>query len=258
MVRKEAAETAGAKARAARSENASIEETKLRVSIKEKRAAHAAARTSGELELLDAIKLARQARKQRKFEQTWDMMINLRGIDLKKPENRFSTELLLPKGRGKQTKVAIFADLLAADAGKFADLVIPKAEIDILAKDKKRLKRMADEYDFFLGEVALMPLIGKSLGVVLGPRGKVPKPIPPKANLEPLIASSRRTVRLMLKDTPVVYAVIGAEKMSDEDVAENAKAVYSLVVEKLPKGRSSVKSVMVKLTMGRPVKILMR
>ncbi len=208
-----------------------------------------------ELTLVESVKLARENSKQRRFEQTWDLIINLRGLDLKKPENRFSTETILPKGRGKEPKVAVFADLMANEAKKFADLVITKKEIDSLAADKKKMKKIADSHDFFFGEAPLMPMIGKSLGTVLGPRGKVPKPIPPKGSIEPLLRASRRMVRVSLKEVPVIYVTVGAEKMKDEDVAENIQAVYNLVKERLPKGKNNIRSMLIKLTMGKPVKI---
>jgi|GEM_PF-21969 len=207
------------------------------------------------LSIADGIKLARENSKQRKFEQTWDFIINLKGLDLKKPENRFRGEMVLPKGRGKEPKIAVFADLMADEARKFADLVIPKSEIESLSKNKKKMKKIANEHDFFFGEAPLMPSIGKSLGTVLGPRGKVPKPIPPKGNIEPLLKASRRMISISLKENPVIYARIGAENMGDQDIADNARAVYNFVKERLPKGKNNIKSVLVKLTMGRPVKV---
>ena len=132
----------------------------------------------------DAVPKARTRSKKRKFAQTWDLAINLKGMNLKKPENRFNLEYALPAGRGKPVKVGVIVDTLATEAKKLdVDLVITKQEIPGIVKNKKLLKKIANEIDWFYGEVSLMPLIGKSFGVVLGPRGKVPKPIPPKANL---------------------------------------------------------------------------
>jgi len=211
-----------------------------------------------EISLLDSIKLARENSKQRKFDQTWDFVINLKGLDLKKPENRFNVEMPLPKGRGKQPKIAVFADLMAKEAKNHADLVITKNEIDSLAKDKKRMKKIANEHDFFFGEAPLMPQIGKSLGTILGPRGKVPKPMPPKGNIEPMLQASKRMIRISLKETPVVYVPVGTEKMNDQDIADNVQAVFSFVKEKLPKGKNNIKSMLIKLTMGKPVKISLK
>jgi len=204
---------------------------------------------------LEKIKEAREKSKKRKFTQSWDISINLRGIDLRKPESRLNLEFVLPEGRGKENKVAVITDSLEAEAKKSADLVIKKSEIDSLVKNKKKLKQIANEYDFFLGEVSLMPVIGKSLGLVLGPRGKMPKPIPPKISVEHLVKRAKKTIKVVLKESPVIHTSIGTEDMPEEKVAKNAEALFDFVVDKLPKGRNNIKSVFIKLTMGKPIKL---
>lgn len=204
---------------------------------------------------LEKIKEAKAKSKPRKFTQTWDLSINLTGLDLKKPENRFNLEFALPEGRGKDIKVAVIADSLAADAEKCADLVIRKAEIEPLAKDKKKLKKIVGEYDWFLAEAPLMPLIGKELGMVMGTRGKMPKPIPPRAKVEPFVAAAKRSVRIRLRESPVLHIPVGTDKMPNESVAKNAEAVYNFIRDRLPKGQTNIKSAQIKLTMGKPVKL---
>jgi len=206
-------------------------------------------------DILKKVKEAKENSKPRKFVQTWDFSINLKGLDLKKPENRFNVEFMLPEGRGKDQKVAFIVDTLESEAKKHADLVIKKSEIDSLAKNKKKLKKIANEYDWFFGEVSLMPIIGKSFGVILGPRGKVPKPIPPKVNIESFVQRAKRSIRLFVKESPVVHVPVGTDKMEEEKIAKNVEAVYNAVREKLPKGKTNIKSMFIKLTMGKPVKI---
>jgi large subunit ribosomal protein L1 len=204
------------------------------------------------------VREAKESSKPRKFVQTWDFSINLKGLNLKKPENRFNFELMLPEGRGKDLKVAFIADSLESEAKKHADLLIRKEEIESLAKNRKKLKKIADDYDWFFGEASLMPLIGKSFGAVLGPRGKVPKPVPPKVNVEPFVQRARRSVRVFVKDSPVVHVPVGTDRMDDEKIAKNIEAVYNAVREKLPKGNTNIRSMLIKLTMGKPVRIDIR
>lgn len=206
-------------------------------------------------DLIKKMKEAREGSKPRKFKQSWDLTINLKGIDLKKPENRFKLDFMLPEGRGRNLKVCVIADTLANEARKHADLVITKDEIDPLGKNKKKLKTLAREYDWFFGEATLMAQIGKSLGIVLGTRGKMPKPVPPKVSIVPFIQRARKSTLVALKETPVIHIPIASEDMEPEKVASNANAVYKAVVEKLPKGRNSIKSIYLKLTMGKPVKL---
>lgn len=204
---------------------------------------------------LKEIAEARKGSRQRKFSQSWDLSVSLRGMDLKKPESRLNLELALPEGRGKDSKVAVFADTLAAEAEGSADTVVKKAELESLAKDKKKLKKLAREHEWFFGEVTLMAAIGKSLGGVLGPRGKMPKPIPPKARIEDFVKRARETVRVRIKDNPVIHVPVGTESMPDEKVARNAEAAFSFIRDNLPKGRTNIKAVHIKLSMGPAVKV---
>ncbi len=206
-------------------------------------------------DVLSKIKEAKSASKKRKFVQTLDLIINLKGVDLKKPENRFSFDLILPNGRGKDIKTAFIADSLLPEAKKHSDIVITKNDIEKLAADRKKLKHLANSYDAFFGEVSLMPLIGRHFGAVLGPRGKMPKPVPPKAPVDALIQTAKKSVRVTLKETPVISVPIGTEQMKDEELAKNAETVFNAVKERLPKGQSNIKSVMLKLTMGKPVRV---
>jgi len=206
-------------------------------------------------EFLERVKEAKTKAKPRKFRQSWDFSINLKGLDLKKPENRINAEVLLPEGRGKSLKVAVIADTLAADAKKAADLVITKEEIDELARNRKRLKKIANEYDRFLGEASLMPAIGKQFGIVLGQRGKMPKPIPPKVKIEPFVEAARRTVKIAIKESPVIHVSVGTDDMAEEKVAANMEAIFNLLKERLPKGKNNIRSAYIKLSMGPAIKI---
>ena len=206
-------------------------------------------------DVLAKIKEAKESSKKRKFSQSWDLTINVKGLDLKKPENRFKIDLMLPEGRGKDLKVCVIADQLSKEAKDHADLVILKDEIPGLAKNKKKLKSLANEYDWFFGEASLMAQIGKSFGVVLGTRGKMPKPLPPRVSVAPFVGRAKKSSLVALKETPVIHVPVGSEDMDNERIAKNAEAVYKAVIEKLPKGKNSVKSIYIKLTMGKPVKV---
>jgi large subunit ribosomal protein L1 len=205
----------------------------------------------------EAIKQAKKLSKKRNFTQSVDIAVNFKNLDFKKPENRFTIELQLPEGRGKPQKIAFIADTLEKQVKEHVDLVIPKKDIEKLGKDKKQLKKIARDYDFFLAEVGVMPLIGKTLGVVLGPMGKMPKPVPPNIKPEPLIEAAKRSVRVSVKG-PVVHVPIGAEDMPDEKLSRNLESVYNTIREKLPKGKNNIRSVYLKLTMGSSVKLDIR
>lgn len=207
------------------------------------------------MKVLENVKEVKQNTKKRNFKQTWDFSIGLKGLDLKKPENRLNLELVLPAGRGKDVKVVVFADALVKEARECADLVVTRQELEALIKDKKKMKAIANDYTWFLGEAPLMPVIGKNMGAILGPRGKVPKPIPPKANVKTFVELAKRTVRILLKDNPVVHIPVGTEDMAEEDVAKNIEAAFNLIKDRLPKGLTNIRSAHIKLTMSKPVRL---
>lgn len=211
-------------------------------------AAGSIAKTIGEM---------KKASKKRNFLQSVELAINLRGLDMTKPENRLNEEFLLPKGRGgKEVKVAVIAGgEMATQAKKVADKVIKKSELERLAKNKKEAKGLAKGYEFFIAQAELMPLVGRTLGPVLGPRGKMPKPLPGNADIATIVKRLKKTVRVMTKEKPVFHVVIGTEDMKEEDLKENADAVLRFLERKLVGGASNIKSVYMKTTMGQSVKI---
>ena len=212
-------------------------------------------------QLSKAIESMKTSGEKRNFLQSVDLTVNFQGIDFSKPTTRLDLEIALPAGRGKQTKICVIAgDELVVEAKKVADRVVSKEEIVQLGGDQAALKRLADEHAFFLCQIELMPLVGKHLGQVLGPRGKLPKPVPGNSKLGPAIERLKKTVRVKTKGKflPTVHCAIGTEEMPVEDLSKNAEAVLNSIVEKLPNKEGSLKSVFVKTTMGTPVKIQIR
>lgn len=204
------------------------------------------------MEIIEALKKCMENSKKRNFAQTWNLIINLRGIDFSKPENRFSGNIILPHGKGKKTKVCVITDSKVSEAKKLNIGVITKDELKKITKPE--IKKIAQQYDYFLGETTLMAQIGKTLGPVLGPKGKMPRPFPPTANLEGMIKSGENTFSLNVKN-PVIQGAVGNEGMKNEHIEENINAIISFVVEKLPKGRQQINNIVVKLTMGKAIKV---
>ncbi|MEE8401949.1 MAG: 50S ribosomal protein L1 [Candidatus Hydrothermarchaeaceae archaeon] len=199
---------------------------------------------------------ARKNSKKRKFTQAFDITINLKELDMKKPENRIDEELVLPEGLGKNIKVGVIAEgELALQSKNVGDIIIKKDELEKLAKNKKDAKKVANEIDFFVAQIDLMPLVGKSLGPILGPRGKMPKPIPPNAPIKSIVERLKKTVKIKTKDQPVVKVIAGSEEMDDEKLAINIAAILKLLERKLERGQNNIKSIYIKTTMGKSVKL---
>lgn len=207
--------------------------------------------------LLEAVKQAVADSKPRKFSESVELAINLKDIDLSNPKNRLQEEVILPHGRGRTIRVAVFGSgELAVKAKDVADLVIQPQEIEDYAGDKKKMRKLAAQFDYALAEAPLMPTIGKRLGVVLGPRGKMPKPIPPGADPAPIIANLRNTVSVRSKDRRTFHAPIGTKEMPIEDLAENADLLLKRIIGKLERGRQNIESAYVKTTMGPAKRVI--
>ena len=203
----------------------------------------------------NAVKELKNTKKN--FVQSVEVSINLKDLDFKQPEGRVRGEVVLPKGRGKPTRIGVFAEGDMAQQAKKQDLdVYSKDDIEELGKNKKRAKQVAEAHEFFVAQADLMPLIGRTLGPVLGRRNKMPKPIPPVAPLEPLITKLRDTVAVDSKNNPVVHCSIGTEKMAEDDLSENALAVINAVERMLPRGEGNISSIYMKTSMGKPVRVV--
>jgi large subunit ribosomal protein L1 len=209
--------------------------------------------------LLAAVKEVKTNSKERKFSQSIDLAINLQNIDMKKPEGRIQERIELPHSVGTALKVCVVATgemaLKAKKAG--ASLVLEKAALEALVGDKKKQKDIAKTYDLFIAEAPLMPLVGKSLGASLGPRGKMPTPVPPNANIAEQIERHQKIVSVRMRGQPVIQCRIGNEKMEDKAIAENVQTVVRRIEGKLKRGIKNFKSVYLKTSMGSSIKVAM-
>ena len=201
-------------------------------------------------EVLEAVKEAKEQSKPRNFTQSVDMIVNIRDLDVKKPENRFNEEVTLPNGRGKDGELIV----QAKDAG--VALVINKADLEELGKDRKAAKKAANSVDFFIAQADMMPLVGRFLGPILGPRNKMPKPVPASIKLDPLLERLQSTVKVGIKQQPAIQIIVGSQDMSDEDLAENIETVLTVLDRHLDKGRNQIKSMFIKTTMGPIVRVI--
>ena len=193
----------------------------------------------------------------RKFSQSIDLVVRLREVDLKKPENRINETIALPNPPEKGLKVCVIAsgDLATRAKAAGADMLVSRQDVENLSKDKKAARKLAQEYDFFIAEAPLMPIVGRALGSFLGPRGKMPTPVPPNAAIDQIVANHRKMVRVRMREQPVLQCRVGTEAMADEKLVENIQAVVSRIEQKLERGFKNIGEVLVKATMSKPVKI---
>jgi len=210
--------------------------------------------------ITNAIEELKKNSEKRKFTQTYDLIINLKELDLKKPEQQIDLFIQIPHQKTKKTKIcAMVGPELAEAAETLCDKVIMPD--DFAAYDKKRkIIKLAKEYDFFIAQVTIMPQIAKVFGRILGTRGKMPNPkagcvVAPNTNLKPLIEKLQKTIRLSAKTQLSIKTSPGREDMTDEQITENTQTILTSLSQALPDEVQNIKNITLKLTMGKPIEL---
>lgn len=210
-------------------------------------------------EILEAIKKVKDSSPKRKFSQTMDLVVNLKQLDIKKPNQQVNVFTILPHARGKKLKICALVDKELFNSAKdFCDRVIPRE--DFSKFDKKAMRKLANDHDFFIAQANIMPEIAKYMGKTLGTKGKMPNPkadcvVPPTVNLKDLVGKLQRTIKLNTKNEPSIKCPVGVESMSDSDLKDNIISIYNTLLRLLPREKHNIKEVLLKLTMGPAVVI---
>ncbi|MDG6954300.1 MAG: 50S ribosomal protein L1 [Nitrososphaerota archaeon] len=207
-------------------------------------------------QLADLVKRGKGQSKETKFTQSVEVMISLKEVDPKKTDLNINEIVYLPHPTSKQSKVCFIGsgDLAVRAKNAKANLVLDPAQLESYGGSKREAKKLARAYDFFLADTALMPRVGKVLGTALGPKGKIPSPVPPNSPIEAMVNRMRTAVRVRSRGSLGVMSKVGDSNLTEPELAENIVAVVNAVTKKLPNGDRNIRTIMVKTTMGKPAK----
>jgi len=207
-----------------------------------------------ESQLVELAKEAKTSTKERKFKQSVELIITFKDIDVKKGF-ALNEVVQLPKTSSPAT-VCIIAtgDMSQKAKAAKADSVIGTEELEKFGANKRESRKFINKYDFFLADTKVMPTVGKTLGQLLGPRGKMPTPVPFDASIEAFLERFRSCIKVRTRASLSVSCKIGDVSMEDADLAINAYAVLSAIEKKLPNGEKNMKKILIKTTMGKPIK----
>ena len=209
-----------------------------------------------ETEIEGMIKQAKEAsnNKERKFTESLELIMNFKDIDVKKGF-QINELVQLPKTTSP-AKVCVLAsgDMSIKAKNANADRIVDASELNTFAENKREARKFINQYDFFLADTQLMPVVGKVLGQILGPRGKMPTPVPFNAPIESFLDRFRSSIRVRVRSALSLSCKIGNKNMPDSDLAANAITIINAVEKKLPNGDKNLKRIMVKTTMGKPIK----
>lgn len=205
-------------------------------------------------QLKESLEKLRADAKDRKFDQTVDLVINLQKYSIKK--NPINLIITVPN-KTKDKKVAAF---LQAESDLIDTILLNDFK---KYNDKKKLKSLVKKYDFFIAQGSIMPKVATTFGRVLGPAGKMPSPQlgiilnADEKTIEDLKQKINTSVKIRVKENSIKIPV-GKQSMKDEDIIENAMAIYQEALKHLPREKENVKNIEVKFTMSKPIKIHVR
>jgi large subunit ribosomal protein L1 len=208
--------------------------------------------------ILEAVKAAIEKAPERKFSESVDITVNLKNIDMAQPKNRIDETILLPHGTGKTVGIAVLGkgDITTQAREAGVDLIIGPEEIERLGGEPREARLVAGRYRFFLADTGVMPQVGRFLGPRLGPRGRMPTPIPGGTDIRPIVERLRKSVKIRTKDKKTFHVKVGSTQMPPEQIAENIDAVLKKIEGVLEQGSMNIRSVFVKTTMGPAERLL--
>src|ERR687898_448650 len=209
-----------------------------------------------EAQLKELVRQAREGAGQRKFSQSVDLTVVLKDIDVKRGFSVNEVVTLPHKPSHEATICVVGSGDLGTRARRAQiDKVIEQDQLGRLGTNKREARKIVRAYDFFLSDTALMATVGRSLGQFLGPKGKMPTPLPYGAPIESIATRMRSSVRARAKNQLNISTKIGDEKMDDKQLIQNANTILSLLEKKLPQGDKNIRNTSVKFTMGNSISL---
>ena len=207
-----------------------------------------------ESQIQGMIQEAKESSKGRYFVESVEIIVVFKDIDVKKGF-QINEVVQLPQ-IGSDAAVCVLAggDMGTKAREANATAVVDADELGRLSTDKRAARKFINKYDFFLADTQIMPTVGKSLGQLLGPRGKMPTPVPFNAPIEAFLQRFKKSIRVRVRGSLSISSKIGNQSMDDASLAANAMVVLRTIEKKLPNGEKNIRDVMIKTTMGKIIK----
>ena len=204
--------------------------------------------------------------KTRKFDESIDIIINIKDVNLKDPKNRIDKEIILSHQIITNDKLkicVIAADEILLEAKKLGiDTLDSDGLVRLNNEEKKYKKKFVKKYDFFIVEDKMMRNVARYLARFLGPMGKMPKPFPSgygiissTEDLKIAFERYKKIIRIQLKKDPIIFAKIGKKSMDKKQLFDNIKVVVNFIADRMPHRFNNFKSMYFKSTMGKSVKV---
>lgn len=215
---------------------------------------------------LSVWKMEGKKDKVRKFDETIDLIINLKDINLKDPKQRIDKELILPNNviTSDNPNICVVAsDEILLKAKNLGLKTLDSAGlISLDQEEKKEKKKFAKKYEYFVVQDSEMRNVARYLARFLGPLGKMPKPFPAGYGivssvdeLNTAIERYKKIIRIQIKKQPIVQVKVGKKSMDIDKIFQNIKTTVQFIVDQMPHRYNNFKNSFIKTTMGRPIKV---
>ena len=203
--------------------------------------------------LADAVNILKDLAKGRKFDETFDIAMNL-GIDPKHADQQVRGMVSLPHGTGATVRVAVFAKDAKAEEAK-------KAGADIVGAEDLADKIRGGNIDFdrCIATPDMMPLVGQ-LGQILGPKGMMPNPklgtVTPDVK-KAVEDAKGGAIEYRAEKTGIVHAGVGKSSFDEKKIIENIQFFIDTIQKNRPSGAKGtfIKKITLSTTMGPGIKV---
>ncbi len=188
-----------------------------------------------------------------KFDETVEVAIAL-GVDPRHADQMVRGVVNLPKGTGKDVRVAVFARGDKADEATKAGAEVVGAE-DLM----EAIQGGKTDFDRVIATPDMMGIVGR-LGKVLGPKGLMPNPklgtVTPNVGEAVRLAKAGQ-VEFRVEKAGIIHAGIGKASFPEGDLKANFDAFLDAIVKAKPSGAKGkfVKKVSLSSSMGPGVKV---
>lgn len=185
---------------------------------------------------------------QRKLRESIDLAVNL-GVDPRKSDQAVRGAIVLPKGTGRNVRIAVFTSAANQEIAK-------KAGADLVGLEDlaEQVKAGKIEFDILLATPDAMRVVGQ-LGQILGPRGLMPNPKDGTVTTDVANAVKNAKigqVRYRADKAGIVHCTIGKLDFSATDITENLEAVLGALKKAKPSTSKGIyfKKITLSTTMG--------
>jgi len=191
----------------------------------------------------------------RNFTESIELQIMLKNYDPQK-DKRFSGTVKLPHIARPKFNVCILGNQAHLDQAKANGIEHRSVEdLKKLNKDKKLVKKLAKQYDAFLASDALIRQIPRLLGPGLNKAGKFPAILGAGDDMNAKIDEMKMTIKFQMKKVLCLAIAVGNVEMSEDQLAQNINMSINFLVSLLKKQWQNVRSLHIKSTMGRPIRL---